>query len=116
MEDVNIEENSEGNNVVLERFGGGPSHVVLSSFATNTVRTRGNSRSARGSSPSISRQQKLTGQSSHHNKSSKRIPPWLWIIIARALGIQLHSGEKPVLSSILHILTFGSAICKLQIN
>ena len=33
----------------------------------------------------------------------------LWIIIAKALGIKLHPNEKPIISAVLHILTFGSA-------
>jgi len=41
--------------------------------------------------------------------SAKKIPFWLWIIIAKALGIKLHPNEKPIISAILHILTFGSA-------
>jgi len=41
--------------------------------------------------------------------SAKKIPYWLWIVIAKSLGIKLHPTEKPVLSAILHIATFGSA-------
>lgn len=41
-------------------------------------------------------------------KQSKRLPYWLWIIIAKCLGIKLRPNEKPVLSSILHILTMGT--------
>lgn len=59
-------------------------------------------------------------------KSAKKIPFWLvipgpfflqnllrlWIIIAKALGIKLHPNEKPIISAVLHILTFGSAAGK----
>jgi len=41
--------------------------------------------------------------------SAKKIPYWLWIIIAKSLGIKLHPNDKPVISAILHIATFGSA-------
>lgn len=41
--------------------------------------------------------------------SAKKIPYWLWIVIAKSLGIKLHSNDKPVISAILHIATFGSA-------
>jgi len=41
--------------------------------------------------------------------SAKKIPYWLWIIIAKSLGIKLHPNDKPVISAILHISTFGSA-------
>jgi len=41
--------------------------------------------------------------------SAKKIPFWLWIVIAKSLGIKLHPNDKPILSAVLHILTFGSA-------
>ena len=37
-------------------------------------------------------------------------PYWLWFTIAKSLGIKLHDQDKPVISTILHILTFGSAL------
>ena len=42
-------------------------------------------------------------------RSARRIPYWLWIIIARMLGIKLTEGEKPIISAVMHIATFGSA-------
>jgi hypothetical protein len=42
-------------------------------------------------------------------KQSKRIPFWLWVIIAKSLGILLHDKDKPVLAWILHLLTVASA-------
>merc|ERR1719232_2382016 len=42
-------------------------------------------------------------------RSARRIPYWLWIIIARMLGIKLSSDEKPIISAVMHIATFGSA-------
>ena len=42
-------------------------------------------------------------------RSARRIPYWLWIIIARMLGIKLSEGEKPIISAVMHIATFGSA-------
>jgi len=41
--------------------------------------------------------------------SAKKIPYWLWLIIAKILGIKLKPNEKPIISSVLHVLTFGSA-------
>ena len=42
-------------------------------------------------------------------RSAKKIPYWLWIIIAKILGIKLSPEDKPVISAVLHIATFGSA-------
>ena len=39
----------------------------------------------------------------------------LWVTIAKSLGIKLHEKDKPVISAVLHILTFGSAVGKLFI-
>ncbi|XP_023337962.1 uncharacterized protein LOC111708736 [Eurytemora carolleeae] len=41
---------------------------------------------------------------------AKKIPYWLWVTIAKSLGIKLHEKDKPVISAVLHILTFGSAL------
>ena len=40
-------------------------------------------------------------------KQSRRLPYWLWVIIAKSLGIKLHPKDRPVVSSVLHILTLG---------
>lgn len=48
--------------------------------------------------------------------SAKKIPYWLWIIIAKALGIKLHPNDKPIISAVLHILTFGSAAALFMTN
>jgi len=42
-------------------------------------------------------------------RSAKKIPYWLWVIIAKILGIKLSADEKPIVSAVLHIATFGSA-------
>ena len=42
-------------------------------------------------------------------ESDSDIPPRLWLIIAKILGIKLKPNEKPIISSVLHVLTFGSA-------
>ena len=101
MEDIsNTYDNSE---VVLERIGGDPPHVVLTNIPStkNKLRRRGNTRSSQSSKIQQSPDQ-----------SPKRIPPWLWNIIAKSLGIKTRAKEKPYLSSILHLLTFGSAMRK----
>jgi len=43
-------------------------------------------------------------------KPAKKIPFWLWVLIAKSLGIKLHEKDKPIISAVLHILTFGSAL------
>ena len=40
---------------------------------------------------------------------ARKIPYWLWIVIAKILGIKLKPDDKPIVSAILHIATFGSA-------
>ena len=40
---------------------------------------------------------------------SLKYPSRLWLIIAKILGIKLKPNEKPIISSVLHVLTFGSA-------
>ena len=41
-------------------------------------------------------------------KQSRKIPHWLWIIIAKSLGIKLNSGEKPMVAIVLHAITLFS--------
>jgi len=41
---------------------------------------------------------------------AKKIPYWLWVVIAKSLGIKLHDKDRPIISAILHICTFGSAL------
>ena len=91
---------------VSDRIDGDSSHVVVTNIPStkNKLRRRGNG----GTSKSQDIQQKP-------GYPSKRIPQWLWIIIAKSLGIKTQSKEKPYLSSILHLLTFGSATCKASI-
>ena len=85
-------------------------HVVLRNIAsTDDVLRR---RTRKVTSPvSVSKQQR----SQTPPKSPKRIPQWLWIIVAKSLGIKTTPNEKPYLSSILHLITLGSAGCKLFI-
>ena len=33
----------------------------------------------------------------------------MWVVIAKILGIKLSPDEKPIVSAVLHIATFGSA-------
>ena len=42
-------------------------------------------------------------------RAARKIPYWLWIVIAKILGIKLKPDDKPIISAILHIATFGSA-------
>ena len=42
-------------------------------------------------------------------KHSRRIPYWMWFMIAKSVGIKLHPSEKPVVSTILHACTVVSA-------
>ena len=41
-------------------------------------------------------------------KQSKKMPYWLWYIIAKSLGIKLHPRDKPLLAIILHAITLFS--------
>ena len=41
-------------------------------------------------------------------KMSKRIPRWLWVVIAKSLGIKLHAKDSPGLASVLHLLTIAA--------
>ena len=41
-------------------------------------------------------------------KHSKKLPYWLWFIIAKSLGIKLHPNDKPLVSVILHGITLFS--------
>ncbi|XP_045602950.2 uncharacterized protein [Procambarus clarkii] len=54
------------------------------------------------------------GQDSSVNRrqmqQSRRLPFWLWFIIAQSLGIKLHAEDKPVIATILYTLTFMSAL------
>ena len=97
------EVNNCDDQVILERVGGGPSHVILSHMTTG---------GATNTSVTSTGKSQFKGIQHKSGKSPKRIPPWLWIIIAKSLGIRLKSGEKPFLSSLLHLLTFGSATRK----
>ena len=44
-----------------------------------------------------------------HMKQSKKMPYWLWFIIAKSLGIKLHPKDKPMLAILLHTITLFSA-------
>ena len=108
MEDNEYNYNTQ--DVIFESTGRDSSHVVLKDIppTKNSLRRRTNT----GISHS--------GKSQHRNnqlisRSPKRIPQWLWILIAKSLGIKSNPREKPYLSSILHLLTLGSATCKLNI-
>ena len=43
-------------------------------------------------------------------KQSKKLPFWLWFLIAKSLGIRLSENEKPIFATILYALTFSSAL------
>lgn len=45
-----------------------------------------------------------------HTQQSRRIPYWLWFIIAKSLGIKLQEGDKPIVATVLYTLTFMSAL------
>ena len=105
------EHNYHNQDPVLENNFDGASHVVLS----NQVSTENQLR--RRPHTGIQNAQKLQTHSSQANaKSPKRIPQWLWAVIAKSLGIKTFATEKPYLSSVLHLLTLASAIRKLYPN
>ena len=82
--------------------------AVLTNIASTNDAIRRRTRS-KGTSLSISSRQRM---SQTPPKSPKRIPQWLWFIVAKSLGIKTLPNEKPYLSSILHLITIGSAGCK----
>ena len=43
-----------------------------------------------------------------HTKHSRKIPYWLWFLIAKSLGIKLHPNDKPLLAILLHAITLFS--------
>ena len=40
-------------------------------------------------------------------RRARRLPHWLWVVIAKSLGIRLHAKDRPVVSAVLHVLTLG---------
>ncbi len=55
----------------------------------------------------------MSGMSSlnHHHqmKQSRKMPYWLWFVIAKSLGIKLHPQDKPMVAIVLHAVTLFSA-------
>ena len=49
-----------------------------------------------------------SSQLQNQAKHSKKLPYWLWFIIAKSLGIKLHPNDKPLVSVILHGITLFS--------
>ncbi|XP_063611521.1 uncharacterized protein LOC134785160 [Penaeus indicus] len=45
-----------------------------------------------------------------HVHQSRRLPFWLWFIIAKSLGIKLHADDKPIAATVLYTLTFMTAL------
>ncbi|XP_053639786.1 uncharacterized protein [Cherax quadricarinatus] len=43
-------------------------------------------------------------------QQSRRLPFWLWFIIAKSLGIKLHAEDKPIIATVLYTITFMSAL------
>ncbi len=38
-------------------------------------------------------------------KQSKRLPPWVWFVLAKSLGIKLHVLDRPWFGTIMHMMT-----------
>ncbi len=45
-----------------------------------------------------------------HSRQSHRLPPWIWWMLAKLLGIKINPDDKPVLGTIVQTLTVLSAI------
>ncbi|XP_071519181.1 uncharacterized protein [Panulirus ornatus] len=64
----------------------------------------------------ISAREELQGQvqdvpvNNRHMRQSRRLPFWLWFIIAKSLGIKLNPQDKPIAATVLYTLTFMSAL------
>ena len=102
-EDINY----DTQNIILDTGGGDSSHVVLTKIPStkNKMRRRTNATVSQSE-----KNQQRTGQTPP--RPPKRIPQWLWMVISKSLGIKTRPREKPYLSSILHLLTLGSATRK----
>jgi len=97
--------NGETQNYILDSSEiDNSSHVVLSNISTPNDKLRRRS-TKRTSKTNMSKQRRVQAPP----KSPKRIPQWLWIIIAKSLGIKTSPNEKPVLSGILYFITLASA-------
>ncbi|XP_046581509.1 uncharacterized protein LOC124288960 isoform X2 [Haliotis rubra] len=48
----------------------------------------------------------------HHKniKMSRRLPSWMWYLLARSLGIKLNPEDKPIFATLLHIITLTAAV------
>ncbi|ROT84809.1 hypothetical protein C7M84_021995 [Penaeus vannamei] len=51
-----------------------------------------------------------------HVQQSRRLPFWLWFIIAKSLGIKLHADDKPIAATVLYTLTFMTALGYIMSN
>lgn len=47
-----------------------------------------------------------------HTQQSKKLPYWLWFIIAKSLGIKLHAEDRPIAATVLYTITFTTALGK----
>ena len=47
-------------------------------------------------------------------KQSRRLPYWVWLLLAKSLGIKMHDFDRPICGTIMHVLTllfaFGFAV------
>ncbi|XP_071109466.1 uncharacterized protein [Haliotis cracherodii] len=48
----------------------------------------------------------------HHKniKMSRRLPSWMWYLLARSLGIKLNPLDKPIFATLLHVITLTAAV------
>ncbi|XP_071519196.1 uncharacterized protein [Panulirus ornatus] len=69
----------------------------------------------------ISAREELQGQvqdvpvNNRHMRQSRRLPFWLWFIIAKSLGIKLNPQDKPIAATVLYTLTFMSALVSVEV-
>lgn len=45
-----------------------------------------------------------------HVRQSRKIPRWVWYILAKSLGIKVHYNDKPIVGTFMHVLTLTFAL------
>ncbi|KAJ9586175.1 hypothetical protein L9F63_020180, partial [Diploptera punctata] len=86
----------------------------ITSEDPSTVRSMANSEPGALSNPRLKSTVESVRQASdspkkEHVRHSRRLPYWLWYLIAKALGLKLTPNEKPICAIILYLSTLVSA-------
>ena len=52
----------------------------------------------------------LVLQGNKYAHQSRRLPYWIWFVLAKSLGINLSPDDKPILGTFMHVLTLTLAL------